>query len=127
MPVAGSIKPAGSSVAVKASGTHAGQRAWPGGIRRPQAAQTSRALHSGQSFQFSCTGFAQAGQTVRPTGASHTGHTFQVLFSGSPQAGQAAAGRTSGESGVVDMGKLLSRNSILNAEGHFDWVMLYPN
>ena len=58
-------------------------------MRRPQTAQISRALHSGQSFQFSCTGFAQAGQAGRPTGASHTGHTFQLLFSGSPQAGQA--------------------------------------
>jgi hypothetical protein len=58
-------------------------------MRRPQAAQISRALHSGQSFQFSCTGFVQTGQTCRPTGASHTGHTFQVLLSGSPQAGQA--------------------------------------
>jgi hypothetical protein len=60
-------------------------------------------------------------------GASHTGHTFQVLLRGSPQAWQAAAGRTSGESGVVDMGKLLSRKTILKTEGHFDWVMLYPN
>jgi hypothetical protein len=70
------------------SGAHAGQRGWPGGMRRPQVGQTSRALHSGQSFQFSRTGFAQAGQIGPPTGASHTGHTFQVLFSGSPQAGQ---------------------------------------
>ena len=60
-----------------------------GGDAPAAGAQISRALHSGQSFQFSRTGFAQAGQTGCPTGASHTGHTFQVLFSGSPQAGQA--------------------------------------